>query len=32
MALLAEVAIPVCIGLVLLALRYTVSDHDMDGY
>lgn len=32
MALLAEVAIPVVIGLILLAIRYAVSDHDFDSY
>ena len=32
MDMLLGVAIPVGLGLILLAIRYTVSDHDMDGY
>ena len=32
MDLLAEIAIPVGLGLILMAIRYTVSDRDMDGY
>lgn len=32
MDLLTEIAIPIGVGLILLAIRYTVSDHDMDGY